>query len=236
VIPARNEERYLARLLDTVEEAAARYRGGPEAIEIVVSDNVSTDGTAALARRRGARVVAVEKRRIGAVRNGGARAARGEIVCFVDADFRIHPETFNVIEDSLTGGVVAGTTGARMERMSLGIAAIYSLLVAAAWLTSMDTGVIFCRRADFDRIAGYREDMLVAEDVWFLWTLRRLGRGRGQKLVRARGAKAVASARKFDEHGDWHYITNLVRSVYWVLFDRPSLRNFAERYWYRARG
>jgi hypothetical protein len=100
----------------------------------------------------------------------------------------------------------------------------------------MDTGVVFCRREDFERIAGYREDMRVAEDVWFLWTLRRLGRARGQRLVRATRAKAIASARKFDEHGDWHYLTNLARSAYWVLFDRTSLRDFVERYWYGARG
>jgi glycosyltransferase involved in cell wall biosynthesis len=170
------------------------------------------------------------------VRNGGARIARGEVLCFVDADFRIHADTFEAIEDGLGDGVVAGTTGATMERLSPGIAAIYSILLVAAWLTTMDTGVIFCRRDDFERIAGYREDMLVAEDVWFLWTLRRLGRTRGQRLVRATRARAVASARKFDEHGDWHYLTNLVRSAYWLLFDRSSLRDFVQRYWYRARG
>jgi glycosyltransferase involved in cell wall biosynthesis len=220
VIPARNEERYLPQLLDSVAAAAARYQGDAGAIEVIVSDNDSTDGTATIARGRGARVVKVETRAIAAVRNGGARIARGDVLCFVDADFRIHAETFNMIEESLGDGVVAGTTGATMERMSPGIAAIYSILLVVAWLTTMDTGVVFCRRDDFERISGYREDMLVAEDVWFLWTLRRLGRARGQKLVRATRAKAIASARKF----------------YWVLFDRSSLRDFVQRYWYRARG
>ena len=69
VIPARNEEAYLPRLLETVEAARTSYEGGPETIEVIVADNVSTDRTASLARSKGARVVSVGKRVIGAVRN-----------------------------------------------------------------------------------------------------------------------------------------------------------------------
>ena len=39
VIPAFNEERYLPRLLASVEIARRRYRGGPESVEVVVADN-----------------------------------------------------------------------------------------------------------------------------------------------------------------------------------------------------
>ncbi|MBW2174607.1 MAG: glycosyltransferase, partial [Deltaproteobacteria bacterium] len=53
IIPAYNEEAYLPWLLDTVDEARARYVGGPETIEVVVADNASTDGTRQVARRRG---------------------------------------------------------------------------------------------------------------------------------------------------------------------------------------
>src|SRR4051812_13798536 len=97
VIPARNEEALLPRLLETVEVARNRYRGGAAEVEVIVADNVSTDATASVARERGARVVTVERRIIGAVRNGGAKVATGEILCFVDADHSIHPDTFNAI-------------------------------------------------------------------------------------------------------------------------------------------
>jgi len=123
VIPAHNEERFLPRLLDSVDAARGRYRHGVESLEVIVADNASTDDTAAVARTRGYRVVSVEERRIASVRNGGAEAATGDVLCFIDADSEIHPETFNAIEDSLaTGRVVAGATGVRMERWSLGIA------------------------------------------------------------------------------------------------------------------
>src|SRR5688500_213700 len=90
VIPAFNEQSYLPRLLDTIDRARERYVGGPEAIEVIVADNGSTDATRQIASERGCVVVSVEKRVIGAARNGGARAARGEILAFVDADTQIH--------------------------------------------------------------------------------------------------------------------------------------------------
>ena len=65
IIPAYNEEELLPRLLDSIDAARATYGG---TVEVIVADNASTDGTAELARRRGCRVVAVEKRAIAAAR------------------------------------------------------------------------------------------------------------------------------------------------------------------------
>jgi len=53
--------------------------------------------------------------------------------------------------------------------------------------------------------------LLFAEDVDFLWRLRKLGKPRWQGLTRARSAKAIASTRKFDTYGDWHYFTQIPR-------------------------
>ncbi|MGI3779384.1 MAG: glycosyltransferase family 2 protein, partial [Janthinobacterium lividum] len=52
VVPAFNEEAVLARSLEAL---AAQTFQGP--VEVIVVDNASTDGTAELARRWGARVV-----------------------------------------------------------------------------------------------------------------------------------------------------------------------------------
>ena len=233
VVPAYNEEKDLPRLIDTIDAARASY-GRPDAIEVVVADNLSTDGTGAVAAARGCRVVRVEKRVIAAARNGGARAARGEILCFVDADARIHPKTFRAIDDALaTGRVVAGATGVRLERTSAGIVAAYVLILPLVWLTNIDTGLVFCRREDFEAVGGYDENMRFAEDVAFPWALKRLGRRRGQKLVRLRAHKAIASLRKFDEYGDWHYVTMLPRSLWLLLCGRGAWNDWVDRYWYR---
>jgi len=236
IIPAYNEEGYLPRLLDTVEVARERYGGGPEAIEVVVVDNLSTDRTGEVARARGCRVVRVEKRVIAAARNGGAHAARGEVLAFVDADSRIHPETFNAIDRALaTGRVIGGATGVKLERLSLGLAVTYALMVAFVWITGLDAGVVFCRRDDFAQVGGYNEERLYAEDVEFLLQLRRLGKTRGQKLVRLTWVKAVASTRKFDKHGDWHYVTMMFAEVLPRLVMGRAPGDFERTYWYEDR-
>jgi len=233
IIPAYNEESYLPALLNSVETARNRYVGGPEEIEVLVVDNLSTDSTADLARARGCRVVREEKRIIAAVRNSGARNARGHIYVFIDADNTIHPDTFNAIDRSLaTGRVIAGSSGVKLQRMSVGIAVTYALMVPVVWLTRMDTGVVFCRQKDFEAVGGYNEDMLFAEDVRFLWDLMRLGRKQGRKLTRIRSVKAIFSTRKFDSHGDWHWLGLVLRLAVGLLFSKSSLDKFAHRYWY----
>jgi glycosyltransferase involved in cell wall biosynthesis len=236
VIPAYNEEAYLPRLLESVALARERYRGGASAIEVVVADNASTDATARIAERHGCRVVRVERRAIAAARNGGAAASSGELLCFIDADSRIHPETFNEIERRMaTGRHVAGSTGVTLERWSLGLLATYLVAFLFVWLARMDSGVVFCRREDFRSIGGYDERRLFAEDVEFLWRLRKLGRPRGQGLIRARSAKAVASTRKFDKYGDWHYFTRMPGFAMCALFAPESTTKFARKYWYEDR-
>src|SRR5688572_16517350 len=116
VIPAWNEAAFLPRLLDTVAAARARYRGGAERVEVIVADNGSTDATAAIATARDCRVASVARRCIAAARNGGAAVARGKLLAFCDADFRIHPETFNFIAAVMDKpGYVGGGTGLTME-------------------------------------------------------------------------------------------------------------------------
>lgn len=233
VIPAFNEAMYLPRLLDSVDTARSAYYGGPREVEVIVADNLSTDETAAIAASRGCRVVPVAKKVIAAVRNGGAAAATGEILCFVDADARIHPETFNAIEDELANvKIVGGATGVSPERWSLGFAATYAFLVPIVILMRMDTGVVFCRREDFIRIGGYDESRRVAEDVAFLFALRRLGRERGQRLTRARRAKAITSVRKFDEHGQWHYFPLMFGGAF-ALLRGKDMSELEDRYWYK---
>ncbi len=233
VIPAYNEERLLPALLQTIAVARERYRYGADAVQVIVADNASTDSTAAIAEGHGCEVVRVEERCIATVRNGGARSAVGEILAFVDADSKIHPETFNAIDVALgTGRVVAGASGVRLDRMSPGIAATYALFIPFVWTMRMDTGVVFCRRDDFETIGGYDERRSFGEDVQLLFDLKRLGRERAQKLTRLRGVKAVASTRKFDTFGDWHYFTELRRLLPLLLHSPDATTDFAERFWY----
>jgi len=44
--------------------------------------------------------------------------------------------------------------------------------------------------------------------------------------------KALASTRKFDLHGDWHYISDLFRLVPKMLFSPRATNEYATKYWY----
>lgn len=236
VIPAHNEARLLPRLLDTIDVARARYSAGADAVEVIVADNGSTDDTAAIAGSRGCRVVPVVTRLIAAARNGGAAEATGRILAFVDADSEIHPDTFDAIERALDNPrIVGGATGVRLERWSAGLAATYAMMLPLVLLTGMDTGVVFCRREDFVALGGYDERREIAEDVAFLWALKRLGRSRGQRLTRLRSFKAIASTRKFDKYGDWHVFTMVPRMIAGMIVRRSTRHPMVRRYWYEDR-
>ncbi len=196
IIPAYNEEKYLPRLLDSIEVARSNYSGGPEAVEVIVADNLSTDRTAEVAAARGARVVTVAKRRIAAARNGGGHAARGEILCFM--------------------------------------LAAYCGCMTLVVLVGIDTGVVFCRREDFEAVGGYDETRLYAEDVIFPLALRRLGRAKGQRLTRLPRIKALGCTRKFDQFGDWHYFWMLGHVFKSLVTGNWNDEQLAERYWYNS--
>lgn len=58
----------------------------PKNFEIIVVDNNSTDKTSEIAMSLGCRVVKEKKQGLSNARNGGAKEAKGNILCFVDAD------------------------------------------------------------------------------------------------------------------------------------------------------
>lgn len=80
VIPVHNGERFLAEAIDSV--AAQRY---PH-VEILVVDDGSTDGSAAIARRRPVRYRRQPNQGVAAARNTGIDVARGELIAFLDQD------------------------------------------------------------------------------------------------------------------------------------------------------
>src|SRR5437016_13193032 len=75
IIPAHNEELELAATVDAIRAAASH---ATQRYEIIVIDDASTDGTAEIASRAGAKVIRINRRQIAASRNAGGRAAQGE--------------------------------------------------------------------------------------------------------------------------------------------------------------
>lgn len=81
VIPAYNEEKFIGDCLDSLlrQDFGAPY-------EIIVVDNKSTDGTAAVAKSRGVTVVREERQGVCWARQRGTELANGEIIVSTDAD------------------------------------------------------------------------------------------------------------------------------------------------------
>jgi glycosyltransferase involved in cell wall biosynthesis len=77
IIAALNEERTIARAIERVR---------PFADEIIVVDGHSSDQTAAIAEREGARVIQDNRRGKGDAVRCGAMAAKNDILVFIDAD------------------------------------------------------------------------------------------------------------------------------------------------------
>lgn len=101
IVPAYNAAEDLEACLTALTPSR------PLISEIIVVDDRSTDETASIARRMGARVVMTQARSGAATaRNTGARASNREILIFVDADVCVHP---NTIERAL--GLLAADPG-----------------------------------------------------------------------------------------------------------------------------
>ena len=81
IVPAYNEAAYLGRALDSLlhQDYNGRY-------EVIVVDNNSTDGTAAIAAQYGVPVVTEPQQGVCAARQRGVDCATGEIIISTDAD------------------------------------------------------------------------------------------------------------------------------------------------------
>lgn len=97
VIPARNEEALIGEALEAILASVAHASGiarhelrlADAGVEVIVADDGSEDGTAAIVRTFGdcgVRLVGCTGRTCAAARNVGAAASTGRVLCFVDAD------------------------------------------------------------------------------------------------------------------------------------------------------
>lgn len=97
IIPVFNQAERLAQCLEAPLQAQ-RERGW----EVIVVDDASTDTTAEVARNLGAQVISLEHNQgVAIARNTGAKASRGNILIFKDADVACPLETLYTLADRL---------------------------------------------------------------------------------------------------------------------------------------
>jgi len=170
IIPARNEEGNLPRLLETIASQGLRPQ------EVIVVDDDSRDRTARVAEGAGAQVL-----RRGDLPEGwtgksrgcweGANAASGDLLLFLDADTRLEPDA---LQNMVAHYTRLGRTGLyslypyhamdrAYERLSafFNIISTMSLGIAAAFgLSRKPMGAfgacILCRKDEYMRCGGHR--------------------------------------------------------------------------------
>ncbi len=94
IIPVYNGREHLAQCLEAI------WRSTRMPDEVIVADDASTDGSGALAREMGARVLRVGEAPQGpaVARNRAAALAQGDVLVFVDADVALHAEALAQME------------------------------------------------------------------------------------------------------------------------------------------
>ncbi|MET3528133.1 glycosyltransferase family 2 protein [Phenylobacterium koreense] len=179
VVPHFHDLESLAQCIAALERQSLRA----ETFEIVVADNASPEGEAAVAALLGgrARLVTVAERGAGPARNGGVAQARGRILAFTDCDCRPEPEWLEKGLEALRGFDFVG------GRMKVLVDDPQKMTPAEAFEAEFAfnneayvkqkgftvTANLFCPREVFDRVGGFRVG--VSED--FDWSHRALGQG-----------------------------------------------------------
>jgi glycosyltransferase involved in cell wall biosynthesis len=106
IIPALNEEESLGDVLASVPTTAVD--------EIIVVDNGSTDSTAAVARRAGARVITEPRKGYGAACWSGYKASAGaDVLVFMDGDGSFEPRDITRLAAPVTSGAADLALGSR---------------------------------------------------------------------------------------------------------------------------
>lgn len=175
IVPAHDEARLIGGTIDALHAAGRAQRLD---YEIVLVDDASTDQTAQIAERHGARVVRVAHRHIAAARNAGARSARGDVLVFVDADTRVDASVVGAALDALRRGAVGGGATVRLQgqlaRHERWAGALFMWLLRVARIAP--GCFIFCTRTAFDAAGGFDEHYYAAEDIAISRALARQGR------------------------------------------------------------
>jgi glycosyltransferase involved in cell wall biosynthesis len=173
-IPVRDGEAYLA---EAIESVLAQTR---PCDQVVVVDNGSTDGSAAIAAGYSPAVELVSEPRpgVGPARNAAVIAARGEFFAFLDADDLWQPEK---IERQLAAfatrpelQLVFGHVR-QFASPDLPAAEAAALWIPAEPQPGLHIGVMLARRGAIDAVGPWAEDVQISDGLTFLLRARELG-------------------------------------------------------------
>tara|TARA_R110000868_G_scaffold81946_1_gene231682 strand:+ start:3414 stop:4106 length:693 start_codon:yes stop_codon:yes gene_type:complete len=193
IIPVFNEVNSISKLVSHLENIAFQKA----AIEIIVVDGGSTDGTLDKIRTNSnAKLIQAEKGRAIQM-NAGAKAAKGNILYFLHCD-SFPPQNFDrIINDVFQKGNLAGCFRMKFDYGHPG-------LMVSQWFTRFNH--ISCRGGDqslfvtkklFEEINGFDEQFIIYEDNEIISRLY------AKKQFVVIPDYVITSARKYKQNGVW---------------------------------
>jgi glycosyltransferase involved in cell wall biosynthesis len=205
IIPAHNEAFEIGRTLESIFNSA-RAAGLP--FEVIVVNDASTDRTAEIARQAGARVLDVQLRKISAVRNVGARAAKGDVFFFVDADTQISEAILRAALNAIERGAVGGGAWVKFRepvswavRLGINVFSFFYMRFLR-WAAGC---FLYVRRKDFEAVGGFDETLYAGEEIVLSRALKRQG-----PFVVLRES-VTTSGRKIRMYSTWSIVPLLMR-------------------------
>lgn len=171
IIPAFNEEQHIQNSLHALLIN--------NDLEIIVVDNGSTDKTAEIANQLGVNVIDFPSGTIAAVRNRGVKESSAAILIFIDADVRVSPDW----HDKLTAVIKQLNESPLMITGSRVQSAEKNNWFHKYWFSELtsytapyiNSGHLITTRLLFDKIDGFSENLVTAEDYDFCQKATRTG-------------------------------------------------------------
>ncbi|KRB42696.1 glycosyl transferase family 2 [Phenylobacterium sp. Root700] len=208
------------RALDLCLEALGRQTYPAADFEIIVADNNSPEGEAAVAAviAGRARLTVVHEKGAGPARNGGVVLAQGEILAFTDSDCVPEPEwlveglaalsTCDFIGGRVTVLVANVLKMSGAEAFERVFAFDFETYITKKGFTG--AGNLFCARRVFDQVGGFRVGL--SEDLE--WSRR--ATAKGFRLGYAPGAVVGHPARRNWEElwGKWRRVNAETYGLY----------------------
>ncbi|KAB2308268.1 glycosyltransferase [Betaproteobacteria bacterium SCN2] len=217
VMPALNEAQHISAPL----QALQAFR--KEAVEIIVADGGSEDGTAAVAAALADKVIAAPRGRAPQM-NAGAAVAAGDALLFLHADTRLPGNACTLIAQALQHNDW-GRFNVSIEGRSRWLPLVAGMMNLRSRLSGIATGdqAMFVTRAAFDAVGGFPEQPLM-EDIELSRRLKRIGKPACLRET------VSTSGRRWDRDGAWRTILLMWRLRFDYWRGEPASR-LAQRYY-----